>query len=182
MSEMNAATPVLADESELSPSPPSWAGCSGAIGGCLTVVSCISFALCLGANYLQSLYTIDDLGVPSRAFPQALPITWALCALTLLAAVLGGAALGLRVFAYKEMSAVQALRVTFASSLLPIRYIVGVLQFLASLFFCYLLLAAPHLETIVWPIGAFIVLTVLQIALWLTTAVLGGSGFSDAMS
>lgn len=153
-------------------SEPTWAGISGAIGGCLTILSCISFWLCVGAFAIGSISRIDTQGSSTPLVPAAAYAFWGLCALTLLTAVLGGAGLGLRAFGYKELSTMEALRVTFVSALLPFRYVIGVLQSLAFLAGCGLLIYP--LVSITWPIIAFVALSVAQVILLIALRLLGG--------
>lgn len=154
-------------------SEPTWAGISGAIGGCFTILSCISFWLCLGAFAVGSISRIDEQGSSTPVVPTAAYAFWVLCALTLLTAVLGGAGLGLRAFGYKEVSTMEALRVTFVSALLPFRYIIGILQSLAFLAGCGLLIYP--VVSIAWPIVAFVALSVAQVILLVVLRLLGDS-------
>jgi len=67
----------------------------------------------------------------------------------------------------------EALRVTFVSALLPFRYIIGILQSLAFLAGCGLLIYP--VVSIAWPIVAFVALSVAQVILLVVLRLLGGS-------
>lgn len=170
-----------ATDSELRVSAePGWAGISGAIGGCLTVVSCLSFWLCLGAFALGSLVSIEQYGSSTPVVPAAVYAFYGLCPLTLLTAILGGALLGVRAFGYKELSTMDALRATFVSALLPLRYVIGILQSLVLLAGCGVLLYP--IVSLTWPIVAFVALSVAQVTLLVVARLLGGPGTVEAIT
>jgi hypothetical protein len=167
------------EESSAQAAESGWMGLSGAIGGCLTVIGALSFFLCLGAFALGSLVRFDELGNQVPVVPYAIPAFYALACITVLSAILGGTALGIRAFGQKGVSTSEALRATFVSALLPLRYVIGALQSIAGLsIFLVLFLSGI---SVWWPIGALVVLSIIQGILLLTIRLLGGPGTVGAI-
>lgn len=157
----------------------SWMGLSGAVGGCLLVLSTLSFFLCIAAFALGSLVRFDEYGNEIAVLPPAVAAAYVLAFVTLLAAIAGGTALAVRAFGHKGVSTSQALQATFVGAFLPLRYIIGALQGLVALSICVVLFWP--LVSIWWPIGALLGLSIVQGVLLLTIRLLSGPGIARAI-
>ena len=153
---------------------PHWARASGSVGGCLLLTSSISGSLCMVAWLLASIVRLDQAGNQVAVIPEAVPALYLLAGAAILAGVLGGAALGVKAFGMKGVSRVEALKFTFASALLPLRYVIGAFQGMIALAACLLLLFPWG--SVWWAVGVFVVLSVLQGLISLAIRLLGGPG------
>ena len=169
-----------AEGNQMQSSEPAWVGLCGATGGCLIVLSSLSFFLCLAAFGLGSIVRYDEGMTPIPLFPYAIPAFYALAVTAILTAIMGGTALGVRAFSQKSASTLEALRATFTSALLPLRYVIGALQAVAGIAI-FLLLFFPVVG-VGWAVGALVVLSLLQGLLLIVIRVLRGPGTLHALS
>jgi len=168
----------MTDKGSNSTTDTGWPGAVGALGGCLAVATPVLLCLCLGAYAASTLFTVDE-GQARPLFPAAPLAFLVLALLTVGAAASAGLALGIRAFADRALSTSEALRITFVSTLLPLRYVVGGLQVLAMLALCPLLLIVPSYAP--WALAGLIVTSVFQGLLLLAVRLVGGRGVVTAI-